>query len=97
MMFVVVRTYSGQGAPELFDLLGEREDDVKNLIGGVPGFVSYTAFRSGDGGITVTVCQDKAGTDESSRRAAEWVKENVSATADPPVITEGSTVLQFNS
>src|SRR5919204_5165534 len=96
-MYAVVRSYSGPGASELFDLLGQREEDVKNLIGGVPGFVSYTAFRSRDGGVTVTVCQDKTGTDESSRRAAEWVKENVSSMANPPVITEGSTVLQFNS
>jgi hypothetical protein len=96
-MYAVVRSYSGPGASELFDLLGQREEDVKNLIGAVPGFVSYVAFRSGDGGITVTVCQDKTGTDESSRRAAEWVKENVSSMANPPVITEGSTVLQFNS
>ena len=43
----------------------------------------------------MTICQDKAGTDESSRRAAEWVKENVSAMVDPPAITEGSTVLHF--
>ena len=52
-------------------------------------------FAIGDGGVTVTVCEDKAGTDESSRRATEWVKENVSATADPPAIVEGDTVLQF--
>ena len=64
---------------------------------GVPGFVSYAAVRRVDGGMTVTVCQDKAGADESSRRAAGWVKENVSAMANPPVVTEGSTVLQFNS
>ena len=94
-MHVVIRSYSGQGASELFDLLGERGDDVKELISGVPGFVRYAAFRSGDGGMTVTICEDKAGTDESSRRAAEWVKENVSTTVDPPAITEGSTVLQF--
>jgi hypothetical protein len=96
-MYAVVRSYSGQSASELFDLLGQREEDVKSLIGGVPGFVSYAAFHSGDGGVTVTVCEDKAGTDESSRRAAEWVKENVSTTGNPPVITEGSTVLQFSS
>ena len=96
-MYIVVRSYSGQGSSELFDLLGQREEDVKRLISGVPGFVSYAAVRSGDGGMTVTVCQDKAGTDESSRRAAEWVKENVSAMASPPVVTEGSTVLQFNA
>jgi len=94
-MYVVVRSYSGQGASELFDLLGQREEDIKALIGGVPGFVSYAAFRSGDGGMTVTVCQDKAGTDESSRRAADWVKENVSTPGNPPTITEGETVLQF--
>jgi hypothetical protein len=95
-MYAVARTYSGQGARELFDLLGQREEDVKALISGVPGFVTYAAIRSGDGGITVTVCEDKAGTDESSRRAAAWVKENVSASADPPVVTEGETVLQFS-
>ena len=94
-MYVVVRSYSGQGASELFDLLGQREEKIKALIGGVPGFVSYAAFRSGDGGMTVTVCQDKAGTDESSRRAADWVKENVSTSVSPPSITEGNTVLHF--
>ena len=94
-MHVVIRSYSGQGASELFDLLGQREEDVKTLITGVSGFVSYAAFRTDGGGVAVTVCQDKTGADESSRRAAEWVKENISATVDPPAITEGSTVLQF--
>jgi hypothetical protein len=94
-MHVVIRSYSREGASALFELLGQREDDVKNLISGVPGFVSYAAFRTEDGGVTVTVCQDKIGTDESSRRAAEWVKENVSTTVDPPAITEGSTFLEF--
>ena len=96
-MYAVVRSYSGQGVSELFDQLEQRNDEIKELIGGVPGFVSYTAFRSGDGGSTVTVCQDKTGTDESARRAAEWVKENISATANPPVITEGGTVAYFSS
>jgi hypothetical protein len=95
-MHAVVRTWSGQGASELFDLLSQREDEVRELITGVPGFVSYAAVRTGDGGgVTVTICEDKAGTDESSRRAADWVKENVSGTADPPTISEGDTVLQF--
>jgi hypothetical protein len=96
-MYAVVRSYAGQGASELFDQLEQRNEEVEDLIGGVPGFVSYTAFRSGEGGTTVTVCQDKTGTDESSRRAAEWVKENISATAAPPLITEGGTVVHFSS
>jgi hypothetical protein len=96
-MYAVVRSYSGQGVSELFDQLEQKNDEVKELIGGVPGFVSYTALRTGADGFTVTVCQDKTGTDESSRRAAEWVKENISAMASPPVVTEGSTVVHFNS
>jgi len=96
-VYAVVRTYSGQGAAELFDLLGQREEDVRALMTGVPGFVSYAAVRSGDGGVAVTVCEDKAGADESSRLAADWVKENVSATVDRPTITEGDAVLHFSS
>jgi hypothetical protein len=96
-MHAVVRTYSGQGASELLDLLGQREADVKALISGVPGFVNYVAIRNGDGGVTVTVCEDKTGTDESSRRAADWVKENLSTTGSAPTMTEGDTVLQFGA
>ncbi len=94
-MHVVIRSWSGQGGSELFDLLEQREQEVRELIGGVPGFVTYAAFRTSDGGSTVTVCQSKEGTDESSRRAAEWVKQNVTASIDAPTITEGDTVLQF--
>ncbi len=94
-MYAVVRTYSGQGASEIFDLIAQRQDDVTELLTGVPGFVNYAAVRSGDGGVTVTVCDDKAGTDESSRRAAEWVKENASGAANPPSVAEGETVLHI--
>ena len=94
-MHAVVRTYSGQGASALFDEIERRQDEVKDIISSVPGFVSYSALRTGDGGITTTVCEDSAGTDESSRRAAAWVAENVTATIEPPVISEGATVLQF--
>jgi hypothetical protein len=96
-MYAVVRSYSGQGAAEVFDLVESRSEEVTALIGGVPGFVSYVAFRSGDGGMTVTVCEDETGTDESSRRAAAFVKENLSSAVDPPAITAGSTVLQIGS
>ena len=95
-MHVVVRSYSGQGASELFDLLEQREEDVRELITTVPGFVSYAAFKTGDsGGATVTVCEDKAGTDESSNRAAGWVKENMDSPPGAPEIAEGTTVLNY--
>jgi hypothetical protein len=96
-MHAVVRSYSGQGASEVFDLIGDQEDEVRELISGVPGFVSYTAIREGDGGVTVTMCDDKAGTDESSRRAAEFIKDRLTASAAAPDIVEGDTFIQFSA
>jgi hypothetical protein len=94
-MHAVIRQYSGSGTEELFDALEQRESEVRELIGTVPGFVSYAAVRTPDGGMTVTVCQDKEGTDESTRRAADWVAENVNASIGAPSITEGDTAVQF--
>jgi restriction endonuclease Mrr len=94
-MHAVVRRYSGQGAKELFDALEGKKGEVEKLIRGVKGFVAYSLIRTGDGGISVTVCQDKAGTDESVRIAADWVKQNVPAAITPPEISEGDTILQL--
>ena len=94
-MYVVVRKYSGSGASELFDLIEQRSDEVKEVISGTPGFVSYVGFREGDGGTTVTVCEDAAGTEESSKRAADWVSENATSPVEPPSIAEGSALIQF--
>lgn len=95
-MHTVVRQYSGQGASQLFDDLDNHKSEVESLIRGVPGFVSYTLTKTSDGGISVTVCQDKAGTDESVKVAAHWVKQNVPTAVAPPVISEGDTILQLN-
>src|SRR3954451_19897408 len=57
-MHAVIRTYSGQGAKELFDLLEQRKSDVERLIRSVKGFVSYSLVRTSDGGLTMTVCED---------------------------------------
>jgi hypothetical protein len=43
-MYVVVRSYSGQGASELFDLLAQREEDVKALISGCLGSPATQQF-----------------------------------------------------
>jgi hypothetical protein len=91
----VIRRYSGGGTDELVTALEQRQPEIRDLIGTVPGFVSYTAFRTGDGGTTVTVCEDKGGTDESTRRAANWVAKNLDAAPSAPAIAEGDTVVQF--
>jgi heme-degrading monooxygenase HmoA len=95
-MYVVVRRYTGASA--LADAMLQREQEVRDLISTVPGFRAYYAVRSGDGGAiaTVTICDSKEGTDESNRRAADWVRTNMSgASISPPEITEGETYINF--
>ena len=73
-MYVVVRRYTGSSA--LVDAMVQREREVRDLISSVPGVQGVYAARAGDGGaVTVTVCDSKAGTDESIRRAADgWAR-----------------------
>ena len=94
-MHAVVRRY--RGASALNDLLAQRSQDVEQLLRDVPGFVAYYAIRAGDELATVTVCEDQAGTQESSRRAAEWVRQNLTGAAmAAPEITEGEAIIQFS-
>ena len=95
-MHIVVRRYTGASA--LVDVMVRGEQEVRELISTVPGFRAYYAARLGgrDAVATVTVCDDKAGTDESTRRAGEWVRANVSgASIAPPEVTEGETYIAF--
>jgi hypothetical protein len=97
-MHAVVRTYSGKGARELFDLLESRKSDLETLLRPVVGFRSYALARTSEGGFSVTVADSKSGTDESIRRASEWIRENASGIgAAPPVIIEGPVIVELTA
>jgi membrane peptidoglycan carboxypeptidase len=94
-MYGVVRRYTGASA--LSKALKENEDDVRQLLSSVKGFVAYYAVQSGDSVATITICQDAQGTAESTRRAAEWVKErNISiGSGAAPQVTEGKVYIRI--
>jgi hypothetical protein len=94
-MYAVVRTFSGPGAKALFDLLEIRKGEVDVAMRSVPGLVSYTLLRSGDGGVSVTVCHDKKGTDASVQVAREWVQQNLSGFGWPPIVEEGAVLIHI--
>ena len=95
-MHAVVRSYSGGGAKQLFDVLEEHKVDVEATLRKVRGLQSYTLLRSENGGISVTVCKDKAGADESLKVAREWIKKNASnVNASPPTVSEGSVIVEI--
>lgn len=94
-MHAVIRKYSGPGASRLFDELELRCHEVEKIMLGVPGLRSYSLIRTSDGGLSVTVCRDRAGTEESTRRASGWIAENFPVTADSPQIIEGTVILHI--
>lgn len=96
-MHAVVRNYSGSGAKELFDLLEERKADVESAIGAVTGLVSYSLIRTADGGVSLTVCNDKAGTDQSVQVARDWIQANApDLGAAPPAVLEGTPIVHVS-
>ena len=93
-MHVVVR--KGTNGAALADALQQREQEVRGLIQGVPGFVAYYATRAGDTLTTISVYQTRESTRESTRLAREWVQQNLpGAQIGAPEVTEGETFLQF--
>ena len=96
-MYAVVRSYSGSAAKALFDLIEERRPEIEGLVRSGTCFVAYSLIRTDDGGVTVTVCQDKAGTDESIQMARDWIQANASGLGvDPPSISEGPVSLHLS-
>ena len=91
-MYATVRRYEGVTDP------AEAGRVVKEgfvpLISKVPGFVAYFWADAGGGVmVSTSVFQDRAGVEESNRRAADWVHQNMaSLLPNPPQITAGEVV-----
>jgi hypothetical protein len=90
-MHATVRAYSN---PALSGKLQEHADDVKALIQGVPGFHAYYLIDTGDGVVSVTVCDDETGTSRSTELAAEWIRDNLPELGpSSPQVHAGNVVL----
>ena len=93
-MHTVVRHYKRNS--KLIDELIQRQGTVDELIRGIPGFIEYHLVKTADGGFSISVYEDKAGADESVRRAAAYLKENLASVAvEPPEILEGESVFHL--
>ena len=97
ILHTVIRPYSGTEVSELADQITAQAEGVEAALRSVPGVISYALVRTGDGCISITVCEDKAGADESVRLAAEFVRNNCTAQASPPVVSEGPTTIHFQT
>lgn len=66
------------------------------IVKAIPGFVSYAIMDASQGHlVTYSVYESKTGTEESTKKAAVWVKENIaSMLPNPPRVIEGEVRLR---
>ena len=93
-MRAVIREYAGTGARELFEFMEHHRVDIEKVIRTVPGLVSYTLARTGNGGFSVTVCEDQSGIDESIQKARDWVATHAPhIAADAPHVANARVIV----
>ncbi|WFB10523.1 hypothetical protein LRS74_28440 [Streptomyces sp. LX-29] len=88
-MYAVVRRYEGVTDPAE---AGRRVDEgFVPLLRQVPGFVAYYWIDAGGGVmVSMSVFEDQAGAEESIKRAADFVRDNLaSLLPNPPQVTAG--------
>lgn len=94
-MFASIRKYNS--APTLADELAKRQDEIKSVLKPISGFHAYYLIKTGDGAVSMTVCENRAGAEESNRVAATWLKDKLPTFATrPPEIMTGELRIHFN-
>lgn len=90
-MFASIRKYNG--TPLLSDELVKREEDIRTVLTPIRGFHAYYLLKTSDGAVSMTVCEDKAGAEESNRVAATWLKDKLPTFGTrAPEITTGEVM-----
>ena len=91
-MYASVRSYDD---PSLAGALAARADEIRAVIGEVPGLRAYYLVQGSEKTVTVTVCDDQVGAEESNRVAAQWLRDNMPELGSGvvPTVHAGSVLL----
>jgi hypothetical protein len=91
-MYATVRRYEGVTDPS--EIARRVKEGFVPLISQVPGFLAYYWVDAGSSVmVSTSIFADQAGAEESNRRAADWVRQNIAPLLPhPPQITAGEVV-----
>jgi hypothetical protein len=92
--YLAIRQY--QFAPDrtIEELAAAVESGFMPIVRDVPGFLEYLLVETSEGPLSISIFADQAGAEESTRRAADWVQQNLADFfAGPPTVTTGSVWL----
>jgi heme-degrading monooxygenase HmoA len=92
-MYIAIRRY--QGVTGSTEEIARRGEQVVSIFQQVSGFIGWYLLEAGGGNwATVSIFEDQAGAEESSRVAANFIRQNLAEFfPNPPEITMGEVVL----
>jgi len=94
-MFASIRKYNS--APTLADELSKKQDELKGVLAPIAGFHAYYLIKTGDGAVSMTVCENRTGAEESNRVEATWLKDKLPTFATrPPEISTGELRIELS-
>jgi hypothetical protein len=99
-MHAVIRHYEGIDSTRLEELIGIIKDDFIPIISEVEGMTAYHVIDSGTGLLTtVGICDTVEAAEESTRVAANYIRDQGLADAlpKPPQVISGEIVAQHTA
>lgn len=88
---LVLRQYRLAAGHTMEELVAKVGSGLSPILRQVPGFQEHFLVETGQGVLSISVFDDRAGAEESSWQAAEWVQQNLADFfTGPPVVTDGS-------
>ena len=91
-MYAVIRHHKVKG-PDADELARQGKEDFVPLIRQMPGLIAYTIIKGEDMVSTVSIFEDKAAAEESTRRAVAWAAETVTDFDVPTEVIDGTVVV----
>ena len=98
-MHATVRRYEGVDQSRTDELTKKVDDTLLPRLSKLPGFEGYYLIEAGNGVMSsIGLFDNSAQADESTRVAANWVREEKLETAlpNPPKITDGEVIVHKN-
>jgi hypothetical protein len=92
--YLAIRQYQLAPGHTMEELAALVESGFMPILQQVPGFQEFFLVETSEGVLSISVFTDQAGADESTRRAADWVQQNLAGFfVGPPTVTTGSVWL----
>jgi hypothetical protein len=92
--YLAIRQYQLAPGHTMEELAALVESGFMPILQQVPGFWEFFLVETSEGVLSVSVFADQAGAEESTRRAADWVQQNLTGFfTGPPTVTTGSVWL----